>query len=235
MNTIKWELEDLAFAILYPKMYDEIVRLVSERAPKREEYLSAGHRRRSRGDLREAQDQGHRHRPAEALLLGLPEDDRARPRLRRHLRPGRHPGPGRLGARLLRGARHHPRAVEPGPRPVQGLHRDAEVQHVPVAAHHGDRPAAASRWSCRSAPTRCTGGPSTASRRTGSTRRTRSSGARRARPTASGGGEPRRRHGLAAPAARLAEGDRRPGRVPRLAALRPVRRRGLRLHAQGRW
>ena len=53
MNTIKWELEDLAFAILYPKMYDEIVRLVSERAPKREEYLSqvidAVH-----GDLREA-------------------------------------------------------------------------------------------------------------------------------------------------------------------------------------
>ncbi|WP_461110483.1 RelA/SpoT family protein [Streptomyces calidiresistens] len=39
MNTIKWELEDLAFAILYPKMYDEIVRLVAERAPKRDEYL----------------------------------------------------------------------------------------------------------------------------------------------------------------------------------------------------
>jgi GTP pyrophosphokinase len=40
MNTVKWELEDLAFAILYPKMYDEIVRLVAERAPKREEYLA---------------------------------------------------------------------------------------------------------------------------------------------------------------------------------------------------
>ncbi|MEV0413308.1 bifunctional (p)ppGpp synthetase/guanosine-3',5'-bis(diphosphate) 3'-pyrophosphohydrolase [Streptomyces sp. NPDC050448] len=40
MNTIKWELEDLAFAILYPKMYDEIVRLVAERAPKRDEYLT---------------------------------------------------------------------------------------------------------------------------------------------------------------------------------------------------
>ncbi|RKN12670.1 RelA/SpoT family protein [Streptomyces radicis] len=40
MNTIKWELEDLAFAILYPKMYDEIVRLVAERAPKRDEYLA---------------------------------------------------------------------------------------------------------------------------------------------------------------------------------------------------
>ena len=33
MNTVKWELEDLAFATLYPKRYDEIVRLVAERAP----------------------------------------------------------------------------------------------------------------------------------------------------------------------------------------------------------
>ncbi len=40
MNTIKWELEDLSFATLYPKVYDEIVRLVAERAPAREEYLA---------------------------------------------------------------------------------------------------------------------------------------------------------------------------------------------------
>ena len=39
MNTLKWELEDLAFATLYPKMYDEIVRLVGQRAPSRDEYL----------------------------------------------------------------------------------------------------------------------------------------------------------------------------------------------------
>src|SRR5699024_12818771 len=39
MNTIKWELEDLSFMTLYPKVYDEIVRLVAERAPEREEYL----------------------------------------------------------------------------------------------------------------------------------------------------------------------------------------------------
>jgi GTP diphosphokinase / guanosine-3',5'-bis(diphosphate) 3'-diphosphatase len=39
MNTVKWELEDLAFATLYPKRYDEIARLVSERAPRREAYL----------------------------------------------------------------------------------------------------------------------------------------------------------------------------------------------------
>ena len=39
MNTMKWELEDLSFATLYPKMYDEIVRLVGQRAPERDEYL----------------------------------------------------------------------------------------------------------------------------------------------------------------------------------------------------
>ena len=38
MNAIKWELEDLSFATLYPKMYDEITRLVAERAPSRESF-----------------------------------------------------------------------------------------------------------------------------------------------------------------------------------------------------
>ena len=36
MNAIKWELEDLSFAGLYPKMYDEIVHLVGQRAPQRD-------------------------------------------------------------------------------------------------------------------------------------------------------------------------------------------------------
>jgi GTP diphosphokinase / guanosine-3',5'-bis(diphosphate) 3'-diphosphatase len=40
MNTLKWELEDLAFGTLHPKMYDEIVRLVAERAPSRDSYLA---------------------------------------------------------------------------------------------------------------------------------------------------------------------------------------------------
>ncbi len=39
MNTVKWELEDLAFATLFPKRYDEIARLVSERSPGRESFL----------------------------------------------------------------------------------------------------------------------------------------------------------------------------------------------------
>jgi guanosine-3',5'-bis(diphosphate) 3'-pyrophosphohydrolase len=41
MNAIKWELEDLSFATLYPKRYDEIVRLVAERAPSRDTYLAS--------------------------------------------------------------------------------------------------------------------------------------------------------------------------------------------------
>ncbi|RZU61487.1 RelA/SpoT family protein [Zhihengliuella halotolerans] len=40
MNTIKWELEDLSFAALHPKVYEEIVRLVGDRTPEREKYLS---------------------------------------------------------------------------------------------------------------------------------------------------------------------------------------------------
>ncbi|MBL8928689.1 MAG: bifunctional (p)ppGpp synthetase/guanosine-3',5'-bis(diphosphate) 3'-pyrophosphohydrolase [Kineosporiaceae bacterium] len=53
MNTIKWELEDLSFATLYPKIYDEIVRLVAERAPAREDYL-AQVREQVSADLRAA-------------------------------------------------------------------------------------------------------------------------------------------------------------------------------------
>jgi GTP pyrophosphokinase len=39
MAAVKWELEDLAFALLHPKKYDEIVRLVADRAPSRDTYL----------------------------------------------------------------------------------------------------------------------------------------------------------------------------------------------------
>ncbi len=39
LNTIKWELEDLSFANLYPKIYQEMIDVVAERAPEREKYL----------------------------------------------------------------------------------------------------------------------------------------------------------------------------------------------------
>ncbi|WP_228374291.1 RelA/SpoT family protein [Demequina phytophila] len=40
LNAIKWELEDLSFQTLYPKIYQEIVDVVTERAPEREKYLA---------------------------------------------------------------------------------------------------------------------------------------------------------------------------------------------------
>jgi GTP pyrophosphokinase len=39
MNNVKWELEDLAFSTMFPKRYDEIARLVSERAPRRDVFM----------------------------------------------------------------------------------------------------------------------------------------------------------------------------------------------------
>ena len=40
IHQIKWELEDLAFATLYPKRYEEIVRMTAERQPARETYIT---------------------------------------------------------------------------------------------------------------------------------------------------------------------------------------------------
>ena len=150
------------------------------------------------------QDQGHRHRPAEALLLDLPEDDRRWPRVHRHLRPGRHPHPRRGRPRLLLGPRRAALALEPGPRPVQGLRRDAEVQHVPVAAHDGDRPAGQAG---RDADPHLRDAPSRGVRRRGALE---VQGGRPGRPRHRQARR-RRRHELGAPAARLAERGRGPG------------------------
>jgi guanosine-3',5'-bis(diphosphate) 3'-pyrophosphohydrolase len=64
MNTIKWELEDLSFATLHPKMYDEIVRLVADRAPSRDKVL-ADVVSQVEADLREAR--------IKALVTGRPK------------------------------------------------------------------------------------------------------------------------------------------------------------------
>jgi guanosine-3',5'-bis(diphosphate) 3'-pyrophosphohydrolase len=40
MHQLKWELEDLAFAALFPKRYEEIVRMTTDRQPEREVYLA---------------------------------------------------------------------------------------------------------------------------------------------------------------------------------------------------
>ncbi len=41
ISAIKWELEDISFSVLYPKVYEEIINLVGQRAPKRDEFISS--------------------------------------------------------------------------------------------------------------------------------------------------------------------------------------------------
>ena len=139
MNTIKWELEDLVVRDALPQG------LRRDRAPGRRARPSPrGVPRRGPRAGRAPTSRRPRSRPTvtgrpkhyysvyqKMIVRGRDFEDiydlvaRARPR--------------RLGPRLLRRPRRAARALEPGARPVQGLHRDAEVQHVPVAAHDGDR------------------------------------------------------------------------------------------------
>ena len=228
MATVKWELEDLAFAILHPKKYEEIVRLVADRAPSRDTYL-AKVRAEIIATLNGVEDQRGRGGPAQALLVDLPEDDRQGPRLRRHPRPGRRADPVRRDPRLLCRCGRRAFAVaadgRAGSRTTSPSRGSACTSRC-TPRWSGRR---ASRSRCRSAPTTCTAPPSTASPRTGATRKPRG---------ATGPVQPRRRrdrrHGVDAPAAGLAAGGRRPRRVPGVAALRPCGAGDLRVHPEGR-
>ena len=138
IHAIKWELEDLAFSTLHPRKYQEIKSLVAQQREEREVYVDKA------GDVPAQGARGPRHRgrdrrSGQALLLDLLEDDQEGPRVQRDLRPHRDAGHRGLGEGLLRRGRRHPLAVEAAPRALQGLHRDAQVQHVPVAAHDGHR------------------------------------------------------------------------------------------------
>src|SRR5205085_2651309 len=58
------ELEDLSFATLYPKRFDEIVRMVAERAPSRDTFLAA---------VSEQVDQELRNAKIRAAVTGRPK------------------------------------------------------------------------------------------------------------------------------------------------------------------
>ena len=157
MNTIKWELEDLAFATLHPKVYDEIVRLVADRAPSREQFLE-----RVINDV----ESDLRHAKVKATVTGRPKHYYS---IYQKMLVRGHDFTDifdLVGVRILvdsvadcygvLGVLHA--RWNPIPGPVQGLHLAAEVQHVPVAAHDGDRPAGQGRGDAdphlRDAPSR---------------------------------------------------------------------------------
>ena len=213
---VKWQLEDLAFAVLHPKRYAEIEQMVAHAGarargvPRRACSPSCATR------LAELHIDAEVHGPPEALLVDLREDGRAGQGVRRGPGPRRRARRRRLGEGLLRRARLDPRAVDSrcraGSRTTSRCPSSTSTSRC-TRRSSGRR---ASRSRCRSARRRCTAAPSSASPRTGATR----------------SASPAEDLALAAAHGRLAAGDRRPGRVHGDAEDRPRAGRGLRLHAR---
>ena len=138
IQELKWQLEDLAFATLHP----EAVR--GDRAdgrgarPRTRPVPGAGARSSAR-PARRIRCRRRGHRPAEAPLEHLREDGGEGQGVRRHLRPGGDPRRGRLGEGLLGGARIDTRDLEPGSGTLQGLHKQPEVQPLPIPPHDRGR------------------------------------------------------------------------------------------------
>ena len=224
INAMKWELEDRSFEILHPRKYAEIKAMVADR----------------RADREAAVEKASTALGAELAKVDIPAEIAGRAKhfysiydkmakkgrefneiydltaMRVTVERARRRG----DARLLRRARPDPLALEADARAVQGLHRDAEVQPLPVAAHDRDR--------ARGDAARDPGADA---------RDARGGGVRDRRPLAlqaRQGQAGRRVADLGQVAAGLAAGRGRPARVHEDVPHRPLRRRGLRLHAEGR-
>ena len=132
MQKIKWELEDLSLLYLDPDgLQGDHGRARSAHADAAKNSWARCARRsaerlRGRGRARRRSTSRIKHiysiyRKMYAQKLDINEHFRP-------LRVSRHRG---HDPRLLQRARHHPRHVQAAARPVQGLHRHAEAEHVP--------------------------------------------------------------------------------------------------------
>ncbi len=190
-----------------------------------------GHRSRAL-PARGGRDRGGGDRASEEPVEHLREDGRTGEGIRRDPRSGGDPRDRGRGEGLLGGARDGARPLATGAGPLQGLHQLAEVQPLPVPAHHGRRPP-------REAPRDPDQDPRDAP--AGRVRDRRPLGlqgggrrqVRRPRQAGSPAGSALdRRDRLAAADRRLGTRDPRPGGVPGDAQGRPRAGRGLRLHPQ---
>src|ERR687892_2461135 len=96
-----------------------------------------GHLRADPNEAPRGEDQGRGLGPAQAPVLDLRKDCAQRKAVRRDLRPRWHSCRSGVRPRLLRGPRRVTHPLYTRPRAIQGLHRDAQVQYVPITAHHG--------------------------------------------------------------------------------------------------
>ena len=138
IQEVKWQLEDLAFETLHPKRFAEIAQMVATRAPCASELADvlAVVRSRLAEPGIEAEVTG---RPKnlwsiyEKMVVRGKEFDEIHDLVAIRV-SSRREG-------LLGGARHGARSLAPGAGPLQGLHQLAEVQSLPVPAHHCRRAA----------------------------------------------------------------------------------------------
>ena len=225
MNNIKWELEDLAFATLYPKRYDEIARMVSERAPERELFLQDVVEQ-VRADLHDAKIKEkvtgrpkHYYSIYQKMiarnvgfdeiydLVGirvLVDSVRDCYAALGSIHARWNPIPGRFKDYIAMPKFNmyqslHTTVIGPEGKPV-------ELQIRTWGMHRRAEYGVAAHWKYKEESLV---------------------------PGNAGPGVRRQRHGLAPATGRLAAGDGGPGRVPRVAAVRPRHGRGLRLHPQG--
>ncbi len=114
-------------------------REASRRAPPRPAALHRGGHRQPASRARRCGDPRRDHRPPQAHLQHLEQDAPEGLRHRRAVRHSRGAHPRRRRQGLLRGARHRPPHVDAASGRVRRLHREAQGQQLPLAAHGGDR------------------------------------------------------------------------------------------------
>ena len=203
---LKWELEDLSLRALEPATYKSIAKLLDERRLDRERYIedvvddAAQRARRARASPRRS-----RGRPKHIYSIwSKMQRKQAGIDALYDIRAVRILVDSVKDCYTALGLVHH--LLDAARARVRRLHREAEGQQLPVAAHRGRSARRASRSKCRSARARCTSIPSTASPRTGATRKAARKGARQ-RP------DVRREDRVAAAGARLEGRGRRFERV----------------------
>ena len=170
VQEIKWELEDLSFKTLHPGPYREIARLVEKRRGERQELIDeviAATARQAEGARRQGRGRG----PPEAPVLDLREDGDPRQGVQRDLRPGRRADPRRQPPRHA--TRRSAPCIRCGSRCPAASRTTSRCPSRTCTSRCTRRWSgpAARRWRSRSARATCTAPRSSASPRTGATRR----------------------------------------------------------------
>ena len=224
IHAIKWELEDLAFATLHPRKYQEIKALVAQQREERERFVQEA------GDYLTSE--------LAAVDVGAQISGRAKhfysiyskmTRKDREFNEIYDLTAMRVIVDSVSDCYGAVGVIHSLWKPLPGRFKDfiamPEVQHVPVAAHDGDR----ARGKASGDPD-----PHAADARDGRVRRRGALGVQAAGRRRVVGGRRGREAQVAADDDRLAEGTLGSRRVHAGPSHRPLRGGGLRLHAKGR-